>query len=252
MQSEKPTGEFSQEEKQALYRAIYERRDVRSQFKPDPIPAAVIARLLSSAHHAPSVGFMQPWDFIIIEDVTLRHSIRRLFDRENERATANYEGERAALYRSLKLEGILESPLNLCVTCDRRRGGPNVLGRNTVIDTDLFSVCLAVQNLWLAARAEGIGVGWVSIVDQAELAKLLRLPGHVYPLAYLCLGYVSEFLRGPELELKGWRSRVSLLHLVHRNTWGAAIEDRHLEAAILSVEEIQRLNSTEPPRKEAD
>src|SRR5262245_36349622 len=140
MQSETSTRGFSEDEKRGLYRAINERRDVRSQFRPDRISAAVIARLLSAAHHAASVGFMQPWDFIIVEDITLRRAVKRLFDRENERAAINYDGERAALYRSLKLEGILESPFNLCVTCDRRRGGPNVLGRNRVIDTDLFSV----------------------------------------------------------------------------------------------------------------
>jgi 5,6-dimethylbenzimidazole synthase len=152
--------DFSAEEKRGLYRAIHERRDVRAQFRPDPIPRAVLARLLAAAHHAPSVGFMQPWDFILIDDPALRQTVQQLFARENELAAANYRGEREALYRSLKLEGILESALNLCVTCDRRRGGPHVLGRNTVLDTDLFSVCLAVQNLWLTARAEGIGVGW--------------------------------------------------------------------------------------------
>ena len=117
----------------------------------------------------------------------------------------NYTGEQAVLYRSMKLEGILDSPLNLCVTCDRTRGGPHVLGRNTIIETDLFSVCLAVQNLWLAARAENLGVGWVSILDPVELAQLLGLPAHVQPVAYLCLGYVREFLPEPELQQKGWR-----------------------------------------------
>ncbi len=232
-----PPEEFSEEEKRGLYRAIYERRDVRSQFRPDAIPPAVVARLLSAAHHAASVGFMQPWDFIIIENLALRQKVKALFERENDRAAANYDGERELLYRSLKLEAILESPLNLCVTCDRTRGGQHVLGRNTVVETDLFSACLAVQNLWLAARSEGIGVGWVSIVDQAELAQLLGLPGHVYPLAYLCIGYASEFLSAPELELKGWQSRVPLLTLVHRDHWGAAILDRELAAAILAVEE---------------
>jgi 5,6-dimethylbenzimidazole synthase len=234
---EKPITAFSEEERRGLYRAIYERRDVRSQFRPDPISTAVLARLLSAAHHAASVGFMQPWDFIIIEDLVIRQTVKTMFERENERATANYKGERAALYQSLKLEGILESPLNLCVTCDCTRGGANVLGRNTIIQTDLFSACLAVQNLWLAARAEGIGVGWVSIINQVELASLLRLPEHVYPLAYLCLGYVSEFLPAPELELKGWRARVPLLNLIHRNRWGTAIQDPELEAAITAIEE---------------
>ena len=217
--------EFSAEEKRGLYRAIHERRDVRAQFRPDPIPKAVLARILTAAHHAPSVGFMQPWDFILIDDGELRHAVQRLFNRENERAAANYQGERQALYRSLKLEGILDSPLNLCITCDRTRGGPHILGRNTVMDTDLFSVCLAVQNLWLAARVEGVGVGWVSILDPPELAQLLGLPEQVYPVAYLCLGYVSEFLPAPELQERGWRDRMTLPELLHHNRWGTALPD---------------------------
>src|SRR5262249_44927972 len=138
------------------------------------------------------------------------------------------EGEQAALYRSLKLEGILDSALNLCVTCDRERGGPHVLGRDTILDADLFSVCLAVQNLWLAARAEGIGVGWVSILGAEELAKLLGLPEHVYPVAYLCLGYVTEFLPAPELQQRGWRERIPLRQLLHHNRWGTAVPDADL------------------------
>jgi len=216
---------FSPEEKQGLYRAIFERRDVRSQFKPDPIPQTLLARLLGAAHHAPSVGFMQPWDFIVIDDLGVRRAVKDMFTRENARAAQNYTGERATLYRSMKLEGILESPLNLCVTCDRTRGGPHVLGRNTIIDTDLFSVCLAVQNLWLAARAEGVGVGWVSILDTAGLAQLLGLPTQVYPVAYLCLGYVQEFLPVPELQQHGWRERLGLTTLLHHNRWGTALPE---------------------------
>jgi 5,6-dimethylbenzimidazole synthase len=215
---------FTEQEKQGLYRAIYERRDVRSQFLPDLIPPEVLARLLEAAHHAPSVGFMQPWDFLVIDSLGVRRRVLAIFERENERAARNYKGERGQTYRRLKLQGIVESPLNLCITCDRSRGGPNVLGRNTIMETDLFSTCLAVQNLWLAARAEGIGVGWVSIVDQHELAEVLELPKDVYPLAYLCLGYVSEFLDQPELQTRGWRNRLPLGELVHCNTWGGALE----------------------------
>ncbi|TNE77423.1 MAG: 5,6-dimethylbenzimidazole synthase, partial [Gammaproteobacteria bacterium] len=174
---------FSEAEAEGLYRAIYERRDVRSQFLPDPIPDEVLARLLNAAHHAPSVGFMQPWDFVVIDSVEVRQQVLSIFERENQRAADNYSGERQQNYRSLKLQGILESPINLCITCDRSRGGTHVLGRNSIVETDLFSTCLAVQNLWLAARAEGIGVGWVSIIDQQQLADTLGLPEHVYPLA---------------------------------------------------------------------
>src|SRR5690554_1278517 len=211
---------FSASERAAVYRAIRERRDVRAQFRPDPLPDAVLARLLAAAHHAPSVGFMQPWDFILITDAALRQRVKEGFERENARAAERFGGDRGALYRRLKLEGIQESPLNLCITCDRKRAGPHVLGRNTMLDTDLFSACLAVQNLWLAARAEGVGVGWVSILDQDVLSNILQLPDHVYPLAYLCLGYVSEFLEQPELQSKGWRSRLPLEDLVHGNSGG--------------------------------
>ncbi|MFC3283095.1 5,6-dimethylbenzimidazole synthase [Litchfieldella rifensis] len=223
---------FSEAERNGLYRAIRERRDVRSQFLSDPIPPEVLVRLLQAAHHAPSVGFMQPWDFIVIDSLEVRQAVRVIFEQENQKAAENYAGERADLYRHLKLEGILESPTNLCITCDRRRGGPHVLGRNTILETDLFSVCLAVQNLWLAARAEGIGVGWVSILDQERLAETLELPDEVYPVAYLCLGYVSEFLPRPELEAKGWRSRLPIHELVHGNGWGQPLEDGPLKIAL--------------------
>jgi 5,6-dimethylbenzimidazole synthase len=225
---------FSDEQRAGLYRAIHERRDVRSQFLPDPIAADVLARLLQAAHHAPSVGFMQPWDFIVIDNIDVKRAVKMLYDEANAAAANNYSDERAAQYRRLKLEGIVDSPINLCVTCDRQRGGPHVLGRNTMLETDLFSTCLAVQNLWLAARAEGIGVGWVSIVDPARLARTLKLPAQVYPVAYLCLGYVSEFLPKPELEIAGWRSRLPLEQLLHGNTWEGAVENDALLTAVRS------------------
>ncbi|HET7332553.1 5,6-dimethylbenzimidazole synthase [Dyella sp.] len=225
---------FSEEQRAGLYRAIHERRDVRSQFLPDPIAAEVLARLLLAAHHAPSVGFMQPWDFIVIDSIDVKRAVKALYDDANADAANNYSDERAAQYRRLKLEGIVDSPINLCITCDRQRGGPHVLGRNTMLETDLFSTCLAVQNLWLAARAEGIGVGWVSIVDPARLAETLKLPAQVYPVAYLCLGYVSEFLPKPELEIAGWRSRLPLEQLLHGNTWEGAVENDALLNAIRS------------------
>ena len=133
---------FSETERRGVYRAIHERRDVRSQFLSDEIPPDVLARLLKAAHHAPSVGFMQPWDFIVIESRDVRETMLAMFEEENQKAAERFEGERKAHYRSLKLQGILESPLNLCITCDRSRGGPHVLGRNSIVDTDLFSTCL--------------------------------------------------------------------------------------------------------------
>lgn len=230
------TNHFSDAERRGLYRAIHERRDVRSQFLPDPIAPEILARLLKAAHHAPSVGFMQPWDFIVVESREVRESVLAMFEEENKKAAERFEGERQERYKGLKLQGILESPINLCITCDRSRGGTHVLGRNSILETDLFSTCLSVQNLWLAARAEGIGVGWVSILDQEQLKTTLNLPEQVYPVAYLCLGYVSEFLDQPELEAKGWRSRLPLKELVHTDSWGGEMENGPLAAAIQALE----------------
>ncbi|HZE95969.1 MAG TPA: 5,6-dimethylbenzimidazole synthase [Planctomycetota bacterium] len=201
-----------------VYEAIYSRRDIR-KFRPNPVPDDVLHRILDAAHHAGSVGFMQPWNFIVIRDSGLRGEVRALFDRENARAAENYTGDRRALYLSLKLEGILESALNVCVTCDRTRGG-KVLGRSTIIDTDLMSTCLAVQNLWLAARAEGVGVGWVSILDNADLSRLLGLPEHVAPVAYLTVGYPEAFPEKPMLETAGWRKRIPLEELIFYERYG--------------------------------
>lgn len=215
---------FSPMERSAVYRAIFERRDVRRGFLPAPIPDDVLGRLLTAAHHAGSVGFMQPWDFVVVRHRTTKRAVKRIFRRINNEAARQYDGTRADLYRSLKLEGIEEAPVNLCVTCNRRRGGRAVLGRSTVRDTDLYSTCCAIQNLWLAARAEGIGVGWVSIMDHTALKRLLGIPKSVTVLAYLCLGYVSEFARRPDLETVGWRVRLPLDRLVHYESWGNHVE----------------------------
>jgi 5,6-dimethylbenzimidazole synthase len=196
-----------------VYDAIRARRDVR-EFRPDPVPSEVLRRLLEAAHCAPSVGFMQPWDFVLVRSLETRRRIHASFLEENARAAARYGAERRQLYGRLKLEGVLEAPLNLCVTCHRERGG-EVLGRSTVRDTDLYSTCLAVQNLWLAARAEGIGVGWVSILDPGIVAELLALPSAVMPVAYLCIGYPLAFADTPMLETVGWRQRLPLADLVH-------------------------------------
>ncbi|MDE3019743.1 MAG: 5,6-dimethylbenzimidazole synthase, partial [Nitrospirota bacterium] len=169
-------GDFSEEERAAVYRAIFERRDVRDKFLPTPIPDAVLSRLLTAAHHAGSVGFMQPWNFVVVREAKTKRAVKRLFTRANDKAAAKYRGERGALYRRLKLEGIEEAPVSLCVTCSRQRGGRHVLGRSTVPETDLYSTCCAIQNLWLAARAEGIGVGWVSILDHEALKLVLGIP----------------------------------------------------------------------------
>jgi len=216
--------DFTEAERAAVYKAIALRRDIRRQFTPTPIPPEVVARLLAAAHRAGSVGFMQPWDFILIRDPAIRHRVLESFLLERDRAARLYEGPRRELFLSLKLEGISESPLNICVTCDRSRGGPHVLGRSTILDTDFYSTCCAIQNLWLAARAEGIGVGWVSILDPQALAALLELPEPVVPVAYLCVGYVEAFPEEPELQRVGWRRRLPLADLVHLDRWGGRLD----------------------------
>jgi 5,6-dimethylbenzimidazole synthase len=212
--------EFSRTEKRGLYKAIYKRRDVRGHFLPDAISDRVLRKLLDSAHHAGSVGFMQPWSFIVIRSSDVKKEVKSLFDRANASATKVFAGQKKELYSRLKLEGILEAPVNLCVTCDPSRNGPHVLGRNTIRETDVYSTCCAVQNLWLAARSEGIGVGWVSIFEPSELKKVLNIPEPVIPVAYLCLGYVREFLQRPELELAGWLPRIPLDELIFFERWG--------------------------------
>jgi 5,6-dimethylbenzimidazole synthase len=220
------SGRFSRAEREAVYRAIFERRDVRRNFLSAPIPEDVLVRLLTAAHHAGSVGFMQPWDFVVIRDRSTKRAVKRLFNEANAEATALYAGAKGDLYRRLKLEGIEEAPVNLCVTCSRRRGGRHVLGRATVRATDLYSTCCAVQNLWLAARAEGIGVGWVSILDHDALKRVIGVPQSVTVLAYLCLGYVSSFETRPELETAGWRSRIPVERLIHDESWGNRMLDK--------------------------
>lgn len=216
--------EFSSARKEGLYSAIYGRRDVR-QFKPDPVPPQAVEKILNAAHNAGSVGFMQPWNFIVIDDRDIKEKIVKNFSEANEEASRHFSGERKELYSSLKLEGILEAPINICVTCDRERSGPHVLGRNTVPDTDIFSTCCAVQNLWLAARAEGLGVGWVSILSMEKLKSVLGIPEGIVPVAYLCVGYTDQFLKQPLLEKVGWAKRVPLENLIYRNQWNANSND---------------------------
>jgi 5,6-dimethylbenzimidazole synthase len=211
--------DFSEGERAAVYRAIFARRDCR-HFLPDPLPDGVLARMLDAAHHAPSVGFMQPWNFLLVRSVEVRRRVRDAFERANVRAAGMFPEGRGEHYRTLKLEGILESPLNLCVTCDRSRHGPVVLGRTSQPEMDLYSTVCAVQNLWLAGRVEGVGVGWVSIIDPDDLKEILRIPDHVVPVAYLCLGRVPDFPETPELQRLGWLDRIDWQPLVFEDAWG--------------------------------
>lgn len=214
------TWEFEKELKEGVYRAIYGRRDIRAQFKSDPIPEEVLARVLHAAHHAPSVGFMQPWNFIVIRNQEVREQIHAAFEKATAEAAAMFSGEKRKQYKGFKLEGILESPLNICITRDQERFGPVVIGRTASKIMDLYSCVCAVQNLWLAARAEGLGVGWVSIIHDKDIKKILHLPPNVAPVAYLCVGYVTHFPEKPELEAAGWLPRLPLEKLVFCDRWG--------------------------------
>lgn len=215
-----PARVFSDAERQALYDVIGARRDVRNEFLPDEIPAPVLRRILEAAHAAPSVGYMQPWNFILIREAARRAEVHAAFAEASAEEAARFDDDRQAAYRKLKLEGITKAPLNIAVTCDRSRGGPVVLGRTHNRDMDLFSTVCAVQNLWLAARAEGIGVGWVSIFRPEDLRALLGLPDQVEVVAYLCLGKVSEIFASPELAARGWRQKLPLDDLIMEERWG--------------------------------
>lgn len=212
---------FSPEERAAIYRCIATRRDVRRNFLPDPVPDDVLARVLAAGHAAPSVGFLQPWNFIVIREAATKEALHAAFARANAEAAAMFEAERAQLYRSLKLEGLKEAPLLLCVTCERERAGPVVLGRTHQSEMDIYSTVCAVQNIWLAARAENLGVGWVSILSLADLHAILAIPGHIVPIALLCIGYVEHFEGAPDLERAGWRQRLVLDDLVFEERFGA-------------------------------
>jgi 5,6-dimethylbenzimidazole synthase len=210
---------FHEQERDAIYRVIRERRDVR-RFKSDPIPDSVLERILTAAMQAPSVGYSQPWNFILVKDLEVRRKVHEAFQRANEEAKKLFPGERGEKYASLKLEGILDSAMNICVTCDRNRFGPVVLGRTCQPDMDLFSTVCAVQNLWLSARCEGVGVGWVSIIKSEELAALMKLPEGVVPIAYLCVGYTDAFAPEPELKTSGWLPQVPFESLIYHDQWG--------------------------------
>jgi nicotinate-nucleotide--dimethylbenzimidazole phosphoribosyltransferase len=211
---------FSDDQRAAVYRVIEERRDVRRDFLPDPIPPDVLERVLAAAHRAPSVGFSQPWDFIVIADPDRRARIKALAERAREDFAAALPAARARAFDRLKTEAILQTPVNIVVTCDPTRGGRHTLGRHAQPQTAVYSSVLAVANLWLAARAEGLGVGWVSFFSERELAAELGLPPHLEVVAYLCVGYVSSFAPEPELELAGWARRRPLGWAVHAEEYG--------------------------------
>jgi nicotinate-nucleotide--dimethylbenzimidazole phosphoribosyltransferase len=214
-----PPGAFGDEARQALRDIIAARRDVRRRFRPTPVPEDVLHRVLEAAHRAPSVGLSQPWDFLILTDRSTRARVADHVEEERQRFAASLPPARARLFGGLKVEAILESPLNLVVTSTLERGGAHVLGRYTQPDMSNYSTCLAIENLWLTARAEGLGVGWVSFYRPAVLSDILGLPPHAVPIAYLCVGYVDEFDPAPELALRGWAKPRPLSWAVRHERW---------------------------------
>ncbi len=208
---------FDDDDVAAVMRVIAERRDIR-RFRPDPLPDYLLRRLLEAAHQAPSVGLMQPWRFVVIRSEQTKAAMQAIAARERL-VQAEHFDERTRQYLDLKIEGIREAPLNICVCCDRDGGRGEILGRHTIRDTDLYSTCLAIQNLWLAARAEGVGVGWVSFYRLDDVRALLRLPDTVVPVAWLCVGYPDERPTRPGLEAAGWEHRRGLEGFVFSEHW---------------------------------
>jgi 5,6-dimethylbenzimidazole synthase len=204
-----------------LYDAIYRRRDVRAEFTGEPVEDATLTRILSAAHAAPSVGLTQPWDFVLVRDRGVRAQFQQHVATERATFAATLDAAQAQTFAKIKIEGVLESSLAIVVTHDPLRGAPAVLGRHSIDDAGLYSTCLAIQNLWLAATAEDLGIGWVSFYREPFLQKLLDIPAHVRPVAWLCVGPVSRRHEIPDLERHAWRSRRPLVDAVHYEKFGA-------------------------------
>jgi 5,6-dimethylbenzimidazole synthase len=204
-----------------LYDVIHRRRDVRGQFTGAPVAAEVLDRVLAAAHAAPSVGLSQPWDFIVVRDRALRKAFHRHVRHEREVFAATLDAQAAERFARIKIDGVLESTLSIVVTYDPDRGAPAVLGRHAIADAGLYSVCLAIQNLWLAATVEHLGVGWVSFYREAFLGHLLGIPAGIRPVAWLCLGPVTHLEAVPDLERHGWRNRRPLRAAIHTDRWSS-------------------------------
>jgi 5,6-dimethylbenzimidazole synthase len=199
----------------AFYRVLQRRRDVRAEFSGEPIPDDVLERVLDAAHSAPSVGLTQPWDFVLVTDRETRASFRDHVLAERDVFARSLPDDRKSTFADIKIEGILDSSLGIVVTYDPGRGAPDVLGRHAIADAGLYSVCLAIQNLWLAATAEGLGIGWVSFYREPFLCDLIGIPAGIRPIAWLCAGPVHTRHEVPDLERHGWRRRRPLHAAVH-------------------------------------
>ncbi|QYR21886.1 5,6-dimethylbenzimidazole synthase [Paenibacillus sp. sptzw28] len=210
---------FSEQEKEALYKIIYTRRDIRT-FLTDPIPPEAIMNLLDAAHHGPSVGFMQPWNFILVTREEIKARLAWAADKERRALAIHYEDDRQDQFLSLKVEGIQQAPLTICVTCDPTRGGSHVLGRNSIPETDMLSTACAIQNMWLAACAEGLAMGWVSFYKKNDVRDILGIPPHIEPVALLSVGYTEHYPAKPILESANWEKRKELHALIFHDAWG--------------------------------
>ncbi|MFJ8231001.1 nicotinate-nucleotide--dimethylbenzimidazole phosphoribosyltransferase [Streptomyces sp. NPDC094448] len=215
-----PAPAYDDAEREAVLKVMRERRDIRNGFRSDPIPHDVLLRVLEAAHTAPSVGHSQPWDFVVIRSAETRTTMHELAQRQRDAYAESLPKGRAKQFKELKIEAILDTPVNIVVTADPTRGGRHTLGRHTQPQMAPYSSALAVENLWLAARAEGLGVGWVSFFDEREMVRALGLPEHLEIVAYLCVGYVDEFPEEPELTQAGWSKRRPLSWVVHEETYG--------------------------------
>ncbi|GAA3846898.1 5,6-dimethylbenzimidazole synthase [Saccharothrix violaceirubra] len=202
-----------------FYDVLHRRRDTRAEFTGAPVDADVLRRVLTAAHAAPSVGLTQPWDFIVVRGQETRRAFRDHVLAERSVFAAGLDDDLAGVFKRIKVEGILEATLGVVVTYDPRRGAPAVLGRHAIADAGLYSVCLAIQNLWLAATAEGLGVGWVSFYREDALRRLLDIPSGVRPVAWLCVGPVAALPDTPDLERHGWRTRMPLDDVLHEERY---------------------------------
>ena len=202
-----------------FYDVIHSRRDVRAEFNGEPVDEEVLVRVLDAAHSAPSVGLSQPWDFVLVSDEAVRRAFWNHVQEERREFAASLEGERAERFAGIKIDGILEASLSVVVTYDPARGAPGVLGRHAIADAGLYSVCLAIENMWLACTAEGWGMGWVSFYRESFLRELIGIPDGIRPVAWLCVGPVGTLQETPDLERAGWRTRLPLDAALHLDHW---------------------------------
>ncbi len=209
---------FPEASREAFYEVLAARRDIR-RYRPDPVPEDIVKRVLQAAHSAPSVGHSQPWRFIVVTEADTRDRAARMADQQRLRQAAHMQPDAGRRLLDLQLEGIREAPLGVVVACDRRAVAAGVLGRATFPDADVWSCACAIENLWLAARAEGLGLGWVTLFDPDELSELLGLPDGVETLGWLCLGWPDERPPAPGLERAGWSKRQPLDEVVLRERW---------------------------------